>query len=97
MLPLRNPQQRDWLWRTGGAARRKLRENKRLLVVAVSSALMSASQAALRPIMPLFAKVKLRLRYVRSPHLCSLTKSCARWFGAVRFSAMHSAVRKSLL
>lgn len=50
--------------RTGGAARRaavklqrRLRDNERLLVVAVSSMLMSASHTALRPVLPLFAKV----------------------------------------
>jgi hypothetical protein len=57
------PQGRSWAVRTGGAARRAavklqrlLRDNERLLVVAVSSMLMSASHTALRPVLPLFAK-----------------------------------------
>jgi hypothetical protein len=57
-------QGRSWVVRTGGAARRaavklqrRLRDNERLLVVAVSSMLMSVSHTALRPVLPLFAKV----------------------------------------
>ena len=60
-------QGRSWAVRTGGAARRaavklqrRLRDNERLLVVAVSSMLMSASHTALRPVLPLFAKVRER-------------------------------------
>ncbi len=57
-------QRRSWLVRTGGKVkrggvrlRRKLRDNERLLVVAISSMLMSVSHTALRPVLPLFAKV----------------------------------------
>lgn len=83
-------QRRGWLLRTGGAVRRgavrlrrKLRDNERLLIVAGSSLLMSASHTALRPVLPLFAKVSFTppppaphrppgLRKARFPHLTAL-------------------------
>lgn len=64
MLHAPATQGRSWVVRTGGAARRaavklqrRLRDNERLVVVAVSSMLMSVSHTALRPVLPLFAKV----------------------------------------
>ena len=85
--------------RTGGAARRaavklqrRLRDNERLLVVAVSSMLMSASHTALRPVLPLFAKV--------GPHACSVLR---RWLahscmcGCATPACMQAACKSYLL
>ena len=51
-----------------------LAENERLLVVAASTMIMSLSHTALRPVLPVFAKVRLPLR---GPCPCSLLCSHA--------------------
>ena len=60
-LSLRCPCLQDVVGRALVQVARYLKENEYLLVVAASTMIMSLSHTALRPVLPVFAKVRLRL------------------------------------
>ena len=88
------PQPRSDLLRLAGKAKRGViklqrwvRANERLLIVAASSCIMSVSHTALRPVLPVFAKVRSQqwllhcTRARRHTRQCvlSLRLSCRMW------------------